>query len=360
MRDSVIGLLSWDYGRPKGGMGRSMRHLAGVLRADGLTVKILAPCPGQSPDDPLLRFTGRFGGQILFSLLLPLVLGLRIKSQVLDRLLLPVGPGGVLLLSRPSVPATAIVYHTYAQQSLLVPGQRWKSIFCPFERRTLRFSDRILCFCADTKAALIRAYGIDAEKIIVVSHAVDIPMLSAEPRQYGLCVCVARLEARKGIDVLLKAWSLIVQRIPHAKLVIVGDGVMRGEIDRMIAGTTNVERRSSVTDEELKALRAQSQVAFCPAYLEGFGLACAEAMAAGSAVIASDTDGLRRLIHHDVNGVLVPPGNVPALAEAAIRILSDPEKSHRLAIAARLHIEDICNSEAADRAFALAVRDEES
>ncbi len=356
MRNPTIGLLSWDYGRPKGGMGRSLQHVVQALRAQDIPVKILAPCPGESSNSPFLRFTGRFGGQILFSLLLPFVLRARIKSQAIERLILPVGPGGVLLLARLRVPATAIVYHTYAQQSVLVPGQGWKRIFCPFERRTLRRCQSVICFCTDTKQALIHTYGILPESITVLPHAIKNVIASPQKRQAGLCICIARLEARKGVDVLLRAWPTIIEHVPSAKLVVVGDGVMRKQIDRMIAATRNVERHLSVTDEELRELLCTSEVAFCPAYLEGFGLACAEAMAAGCVVIASDTDGLRSLMNHDVQGLLVPPGNAAVLAEAAISILSDEEQSRRLAAAGQKHIAQTCNAKVADTAFVDAVR----
>ncbi len=378
--DKAIGLLTWDYGKPKGGMGRSLQHIVEVLRsvhvgappsvlagppsseawrpalesngsAPVKTVSILAPCPGESGDDPLLRFTARFGGQILFSLLLPFVLERRLRG--LDRLLLPVGPGGVLLLSKPSVESVAIVYHSYAQQSALVPGQRWKKMFCPFERRTLSFCSKIICVCDDTKQALMRAYEIDPSNIIVVPHAVA-PSAVQAMRDPLLCVCVARLEARKGVDVLLRAWPQIHHMVPDARLVIVGDGVQREKIDRMIGKLTGVERRSSLPQKELDLLLAQASVAFCPAYLEGFGLACAEAMLAGCCVIASNTDGLRSLID-DECGILVPPGDHAAFADAAIRALRNADLRTSISHAAVKRIKILCDPATADAAFIAAL-----
>lgn len=371
----TIGLLTWDYGRPKGGMGRSLQHITRTLqgsvahphssgkfrtgavqRSDGTTspdlrtIRVLSPSPIDVSDAPFLRFTHRFGGQLLFSLLLPFALARRLAREHIDRLLLPVGPGGVLLLRRPPAAVTAIVYHSYAQQSDLVPGQRWKRIFRPFERRTLGFCERIICFCSDTKDALIRAYDIDPAIIDILPHAVS-PSGIHKKSEPLLCVCVARLEARKGVDVLLHAWPTILHHIPDAQLVIVGDGIERNKIDRLITQTLNVRRCASLSQHELDHLLACAAVAFCPAYLEGFGLACAEAMAAGCCVIASDTDGLRSLVKHETNGLLVLPGNSSALADAAVRVLSDADRCSSLGRAAAAHIAQACDPDRADAAL---------
>lgn len=352
--DPIIGLLSWDYGHPKGGMGRALQHVVSALQSDScsgrsaLFVEVLAPCPLDGSDHPFLAFTHRFGGQMLFSLLLPFVLNARVKRDQIAHLLLPVGPGGVLLLRRPHVPVTAIVYHSYLQQSLLVPGERWKSIFCFFERRTLSFCSQILCFSEDTKNALVDGYGIAPEKITLLPFAVALPSTSSAVREDGLCICVARLDKRKGVDVLLRAWPSIIARIPHARLIVVGDGEQREEIDQLIADTRNVERRSGLSEAALNDLVHRASIAFCPAYLEGFGMACAEAMAAGCCVIASDADGLRRLITQGKTGMLVPAGESDTLAAATIALLMHADRRRVMGMNAREWIKNVCDPTKAD------------
>lgn len=351
-----IGLLSWDYGRPKGGMGRALQQVAAALRHDEISVHTLTPYPDETDERSLLRFTHQFGGQILFSLLLPFILAATIRNQRLQGLLLPVGPGGVLLFRRPSVPAIAIVYHTYLQQYQLVPGQSWKRIFCPWERRTLSLCHQIICYSEDTKTALMNEYGIDQGKITVLPFPVETPEPSSISRDPYLCICVARLEARKGVDVVLHAWPTIVQQIPHARLIVVGDGVQRTMVDRLIASTTGVERRSGISQYEMQDLLARASVAFCPAYLEGFGCACAEAMAAGCMVIASDADGLRQLITQGKNGILVPAGDSESLAAATIGLLAHVDASRTMADLARESMRSMHDPVAANSALCAAVR----
>lgn len=345
-----IGLVTWDYARSKGGMGVSLQWIVGELRAMGHGPWVCSPSPDQG--SPFLSPTRTFGGQILFSLLLPFALGRWVRRHGIDRLMLPVGPGGVFLIRKPHIPVTSIVYHTYLQQSRAVPGQRWKRIFLPFERRTLRTATRVLCFCADTQRVLTKEYGLT--NATVLPHAVDI-RAAAPDKDDAHIVCVARLEARKGVDVLLAAWPRIRQRVPHARLTIVGKGSGARKTDRMIARLPGVSRVHGLSRPALDALIAHAAVALCPAYLEGFGLAAAEAMAAGTVVVASDVDGLHSLIAHNRTGLLVPPGDSAALAHAVVHVLTDDALRTRLGRAAREEIRMLHDPAACARAIVDAV-----
>lgn len=347
-----IGVLSWDYKKPKGGIGYAFQRVVSALQSDGMDVRVMAP----SNERPLLAFTKKWGGHLLFSFALPFVLHRRMSKEDISGLVLPVGPGGVFLLRRPFIPAFAIVYHTYLQQYQQVPGQRWKRIFCLFERRTLSACQTIVCYSEDTKRALIEGYHIDEQRIHLLSFPVDVPPASAIQREEFFCICVARLEARKGVDVLLRAWPTIIKQIPQARLVVVGDGIQRTMIDRLISQTTSVERRSGISYADMQELLARASVAFCPAYLEGFGCACSEAMAAGCCVIASDADSLRRLIRQSETGLLVPAGDSEALAAATIGVLSQSDRSRIIGNNARASMIVGHDPVAADRALCAAVR----
>lgn len=354
---SIIGLVSWDYSRPKGGMGRSLQGIVDALRRGGFPIRVFAPYSEDRKTASFLRFTHRFGGHLLFSFLLPFVLSRRLQHDRIHHLLVPVGPGGIFLVRRPPVPTVAIVYHSYAQQAALVPGQWWKRIFQPFEARTLSFCNHIICFSEDTKRALMDAYSLTSDCITVLPHAMSIPHTMNSSRNPMLCVCIARLEARKGVDILLHAWPTILQSFPHAQLVLVGDGVQRKNIDRFIGNTHGVVRQTNLSKDVLQALLQRASIAFCPAYLEGFGLACVEAMAAGCTVIASDVDGLRQLIVPGKTGLLVPAGDSEACASAAIGVLAHPEISGQIGENAKKSIQKMCNPTAADHALcALANR----
>jgi glycosyltransferase involved in cell wall biosynthesis len=347
-----IGLVTWDYAQPRGGMGRSLQWIADALRADGQEIIVASPSSAD-PQDRIGSLSGRFGGQILFSLFLPFMLHGWIRKRKIESLIIPVGPGGVLLFLRPRVPVTVITYHTYEQQSRLVPGQWWKKIFIPFERRAMLRAMRILTFCSDTHAMLVNRYALPAEKIRLLPHAIDIDAWQpSQTHEKGLCVCVARLEKRKGVEKLIKAWPLVIKEVPDARLVIVGEGIGASSIDRTINRIgQSVRRIGSLPFDELRALVGRADVAVCPSYLEGYGLAAAEAMAAGVAVVATDCEGLRSLIKHDETGLLIRTDDTDNLARGIIRLLQQDGLRERLARNARVFIRTECDPVRATKAL---------
>jgi glycosyltransferase involved in cell wall biosynthesis len=90
-----------------------------------------------------------------------------------------------------------------------------------------------------------------------------------------------------------------------------------------------------VPHDELLRLYERAAVVACPSHREGFGVACAEAMAHGRPVVASAVGGLRDLVVDGETGLFVPPGDVPALRAALERLLADSELRRRLGTAAR-------------------------
>ena len=106
------------------------------------------------------------------------------------------------------------------------------------------------------------------------------------------------------------------------------------------------QARGWVPHDELERLYARAAVVACPSHREGFGVACAEAMAHGRAVVASDVGGLRDLVVDGETGLLVPPRDVAALRAALERLLGDRELRRRLGAAARERVRSYCSWDA--------------
>lgn len=348
--EPVIGIVSADYHPPKGGLGRALQEMADTLRARGRTVRILS--------QPASAW-GRHAGHLGFSALLPFRLRRWTREEGIGLLLYPVGPGGIFLPHVPSSCLTvAIVYHTYAQQARLVPGQSWKCLFLPWERASLRRARRVLCYAEDTRQALTDIYHLDVRTVHLLPQIFSLAFWSeksAEPRRPLHCVCVARLEARKGVETVVRAWSLVRSMLPSATLTIVGSGIQASRIDSYIAGDPSIRRISGLESAELRTELRTASLALCPAYLEGFGLAAAEAMATGTPVIASDAEGLRSLLAHDRTGWLVPARDAEAWAAAIVRLLSDSALRERLAAAAAADIASRLERGAAEEALLAAL-----
>jgi len=353
MRSSrKIGIVSWDFDPPKGGLGRTLIHMAEVLRKQGYDVRTLTPSGGT---DVIGGWTKRGGFHLAFSAVLFFCLHRWIRHTKREIVCFPCGPGGVWLLKKPKACTTvAIVYHTYTQQIRLVPGQWWKRAFLPLERISLRKADAIFCYATDTRDVLVHAYGCKPDCVHLLPQLLDLhPWLVAQgEKEPGLCVCVARMEQRKGIRFLAVLWPHVKKLCPSAVPIVVGEGIQEGRIDRLVAQEhLSVQRIPSLPLRDLIALVRRAELVLCPSYLEGFGLTALEAMAAGTPLLASGTDGLRSLIRHGETGFLLPVADLPAWLHAVQELLSHPEEGTRVAAAARTEVQRRFAAEASIRAL---------
>ncbi len=142
----------------------------------------------------------------------------------------------------------------------------------------------------------------------------------------------------KGIDTLLEALAIIARTRPDIELRIAGRGSSLDRIKAMAAGlgvTKNVRLLGSVTDAERNELLATAAVQLMPSRFEGFGLAAAEAMAAGVPLIAAAVGSLPEVVDAPLGGILVPSGDPAALATAAERLLGDRPARDKLSVTAR-------------------------
>jgi len=136
---------------------------------------------------------------------------------------------------------------------------------------------------------------------------------------------VGRAEKRKGLNFLLEAYQLIKQELPQSRLVIVGPETQQ-KYEQMARRMTleDVVFTGYVPNEALPAYYQTCDVFCSPATGgESFGIVLLEAMAASRAIVASSIDGYAGLINNGVEGLLVPPRDVTALANAIIALLKD-------------------------------------
>jgi phosphatidylinositol alpha-mannosyltransferase len=144
---------------------------------------------------------------------------------------------------------------------------------------------------------------------------------------------VGRLEDRKGLPFLLKAFRLIRKGGTEARLLVVGSGPQEREDRRyvMTRGLQNVHFLGRVTDDEKAQLLRTADVFVSPATgRESFGIVLLEAMAAGTAVVCSDIHGYKGVVQRGRQALLVPPRDVKALADAIGQVLTDSELRARL------------------------------
>ena len=199
----------------------------------------------------------------------------------------------------------------------------------------------------------------DADNIEIIAPGVDIfrykPLTGDElkidthtPEKY--IFCLSRIDTNKGHDLLLNAFALVKDVITDVDLVIGGGspnpkprelGVF-AKMDEIIEKTNMQDRVSKigyVADEMMAPLYQQAQLFVLPSLFEPFGMTTQEAMACGKAVVASKFGGIRNVITHGVDGMLVDAANPREFADVLIDLLSDDKKREAMGLAARALIE---------------------
>jgi glycosyltransferase involved in cell wall biosynthesis len=137
---------------------------------------------------------------------------------------------------------------------------------------------------------------------------------------------VARLSPEKGHTVLLRAFQKVINRHSQARLVIIGEGEERERLQHLVA---DLSIGSFVRFLGLRAdvpeVLATCDLFTLPSIQEGLPIVILEALAAGKAVVASEVGAIPDVIRHGATGMLVPPGNVDALADALCLLIEDEE-----------------------------------
>jgi glycosyltransferase involved in cell wall biosynthesis len=143
---------------------------------------------------------------------------------------------------------------------------------------------------------------------------------------------VGRLHEEKGVQHLLEAAPAILAADPRVRLVLVGDGPTREALEaraRALALGPRCSFPGFATD--VRSMLSALDVAVFPSLTEGFPNVVLEAMAVGKPVVASGIEGIAEILVHDETGLLVPPADPPALADAILRLVARPEERARLA-----------------------------
>lgn len=205
-------------------------------------------------------------------------------------------------------------------------------------RRALdRLVDHFIANSRATRDSLLRsATWLDEARVSTVYNGIDVERFSAAaaadlglpPGSFAVGF-VGRLVERKGVLEVASAWRRVAPLLPAAHLVITGAGAAESEMRRLLQSAPRVHWLGFRRD--IPAILQALDVALMPSWEEPFGLVAAEAMAAGVPVIAGRAGGLLEVVQDEVNGLLVPPRDADALAEAVLRLAGDDDLRRRLA-----------------------------
>jgi glycosyltransferase involved in cell wall biosynthesis len=179
--------------------------------------------------------------------------------------------------------------------------------------------------------------GVDRQKIRLIHSGIDPVSLCALPARpvsrdsaYVLG-CLGGLDPRKGQSELLSALAILKARKLKFACVIGGSGPLRADLEKQAADQglrDSVEFLGFVAD--VPGFFAAIDIFVMPSRFEGLGVAVLEAMAAGKAVVASRVGGLTESVVDGETGLLVPKGDVTALAEAIAALLQEPARANEM------------------------------
>jgi glycosyltransferase involved in cell wall biosynthesis len=183
-----------------------------------------------------------------------------------------------------------------------------------------RLVDRFVVPSRSTRDVLV-AGGLPGKRVVVKPHFVDDPEVVRDGAGQDV-LYVGRLGPEKGLGLLMDAWE---RRRRQGRLLIVGDGPMRPQVQRWAERTPGVAVLGPLERPRCAELLAQARCVLVPsAFDETFGLVVVEAFASGVAVVGCAVGALPELVEDGRSGWLVPLGDAPALADRIDRLLADP------------------------------------
>jgi glycosyltransferase involved in cell wall biosynthesis len=221
---------------------------------------------------------------------------------------------------------------------------RWKL------KMVLRNADRLICLTHEMERELLSA-GVEKEKIVRIPNGVNTDRfrpaendkekgqlrasLGLVPHDFHI-LFMGRLTSQKRPDLALNAFRQAFAHKPNVKLVILGDGPLRAELLNSVQ-SYGLQSQVLIPGNQLETERyyRASDLFVLPSEAEGMSNSLLEAMATGLACIASRNRATEEILRDGENGILVPLGNVEALAQAMILLANDTERATKLGQTAR-------------------------
>jgi len=199
---------------------------------------------------------------------------------------------------------------------------------------SFKIADCILCY-TDIEKKNLQDLGIPHDKIRVIHNGIDVdifyPRKKNQHKNYQQLLWIGRFVSGKGVNILIDAFQKIVKDFKEARLILVGEGPQRSQIENQIerAGLKkNVEIYDYWDNSKIAEIYNQSDIFILPSLMEGVPRTMLEAMACGIPIIVTDLPHLKVIV--EGAGLIFPPGDSAELSCAISRLLNNKELALQL------------------------------
>lgn len=267
----------------------------------------------------------------------------------------PLGWSALSAAQRLGLPVTTD-FHTNFHSYTSHYGVAWLKV--PVAAYLRHFHNKALCTMVPTDELKAELEALRFKRLVVVARGVDTTLFNPSRRDPILrktwqvedddpvLLSVGRVAPEKNLDLALSTFHAVRTRVPRAKLVVVGDGPARAELQARAADVIFSGARHGV---DLAAQYASADVFLFPSMTETYGNVAVEALASGLAVVAYKYAAPAQHIRDDVNGITVAFGDRAAFIDAATALAADPRRIARYREEARRSMEGLAWTEIVTR-----------
>lgn len=258
--------------------------------------------------------------------------------------------------------ARQVLFFKYRQSLVIVASEhrsgKWiapANMSARLSTLSVRFLANLALPVSDFHRRRLLDYGLRPEKAITVHNSKDVKgldrLIKLSDNKYldflsestlPIITYVAALLPFKGHEEYLRAACRVIDDFPQAKFLLVGDGPFRNYLERLAENldiSNQVIFIGDVPQEMVPQIFNKSDVPVHASHSDNLPRSILEAMGVGKAMVATSVGGIPELVKHEITGLLVPPGDVEALAQGILTLLKDSEKREKMGKAARRFIE---------------------
>lgn len=239
----------------------------------------------------------------------------------------------LLALAHPTLRTVAVMHNCHTKEPFTAHDPT-KLYWLPLLENLDSF-DMVVSLTHQQRDDVASRYG--GSRHTVINHPTPPVEDVRVDRQPGRLVAVARFAHQKRLDDAIRAFALAAPRVPGASFDIYGSGAEAAKLRALVRSLDMTDRIQfrGFTHRALEAFAGATATVLSSRF-EGFPLVINEAMGVGTPFVAYDINyGPAEVIRHEVDGLLVPPGDVQALSEAMVRVLGDPDYGAQLGERAR-------------------------